>query len=85
MPFICMIRHQKFVWQEDRAFSHGCIRVSQRTCCHDYENDGILKIETAMNSGENIGTRSKTKFQYTLVISPAWVDADGVVHFYEDV
>jgi murein L,D-transpeptidase YcbB/YkuD len=29
MPFICMIRHPKFIWQEDRAFSHGCIRVAK--------------------------------------------------------
>jgi murein L,D-transpeptidase YcbB/YkuD len=30
MPFICMIRHPKFIWQEDRAFSHGCIRVASQ-------------------------------------------------------
>jgi murein L,D-transpeptidase YcbB/YkuD len=40
------------------------------------------KIETAMNSGEEYWYTLKTKFRYTLVI---WVDADGVVHFYEDV
>jgi murein L,D-transpeptidase YcbB/YkuD len=50
-----MIRHPKFIWQEDRAFSHGCIRVAKpkelaaMIMKNEMESE---KIETAMNSGE---------------------------------
>jgi murein L,D-transpeptidase YcbB/YkuD len=42
------------------------------------------KIETAMNSGEEYWYTLKNKI-HTLVISPLVGNADGVVHFYEDV
>jgi murein L,D-transpeptidase YcbB/YkuD len=37
-----------------------------------------------MNSGEDIGTRSKQNSGIHWLFH-RWVDADGVVHFYEDV
>jgi murein L,D-transpeptidase YcbB/YkuD len=42
------------------------------------------KIETAMNSGEEYWYTLKTKFGIHWLFH-RWVDADGVVHFYEDV
>jgi murein L,D-transpeptidase YcbB/YkuD len=75
-----MIRHPKFIWQEDRAFSHGCIRVAKpkELAAMIMKNDknGIQKIETAMNSGEEYWYTLKTKFRYIGYFT-AWVDADA--------
>jgi murein L,D-transpeptidase YcbB/YkuD len=42
------------------------------------------KIETAMNSGEEL-VHAQNKIPVYIGYFTAWVDADGVVHFYEDV
>ena len=76
--------------REDRAFSHGCIRVAKpkELAAMIMKNDkkwNPAKIETAMNSGEEYWYTLKNKIPVYIGYFTAWVDADGVVHFYEDV
>ncbi|MFM2368289.1 MAG: hypothetical protein RL619_589 [Bacteroidota bacterium] len=76
--------------QEDRAFSHGCIRVAKpkelaAMIMKDDKNWNLEKIETAMNSGEEYWYTLKNKIPVYIGYFTAWVDTDGVVHFYEDV
>lgn len=76
--------------QEDRAFSHGCIRVAKpkelaAMIMKDDKNWNPEKIEAGMNSGEEYWYTLKNKIPVYIGYFTAWVDADGVVHFYEDV
>jgi murein L,D-transpeptidase YcbB/YkuD len=74
MPFICMIRHPSLFGREDRAFSHVVfVCQPKELAAMIMKNDkkwNPAKIETAMNSGEEYWYTLKTKFRYTLVISP---------------
>ena len=76
--------------KEDRAFSHGCIRVAKpkELAAMIMKNDkkwNPAKIETAMNNGEEYWYSLKNKIPVYIGYFTAWVDADGVIHFYEDV
>ncbi len=76
--------------KEDRAFSHGCIRVAKpkelaAAIMKDDKKWNPAKIETAMNGGEEYWYTLKNKIPVYIGYFTAWVDADGVVHFYEDV
>ena len=76
--------------KEDRAFSHGCIRVAKpkELAAMIMKNDkkwNPAKIETAMNGEEEYWYTLKNKIPVYIGYFTAWVDADGVVHFYEDV
>jgi len=76
--------------KEDRAFSHGCIRVAKPTelAMHILQNDKEWdkeKIEAAMNRGEETWYTLKNKIPVYIGYFTAWVDTEGIVHFYEDV
>ncbi|WP_426062693.1 L,D-transpeptidase family protein [Flavobacterium sp. DSP2-3-1] len=76
--------------KEDRAFSHGCIRVAKpkELAAMIMKNDkkwNPEKIETAMNSGEEYWYTLKNKIPVYIGYFTAWVSDDGVVHFYEDI
>ncbi|MDI6049353.1 L,D-transpeptidase family protein [Flavobacterium sp. XS2P24] len=76
--------------KEDRAFSHGCIRVAKpkelaAAIMKDDKKWNPEKIESAMNGGEEYWYTLKNKIPVYIGYFTAWVDADGVVHFYEDV
>ncbi|WP_035668636.1 murein L,D-transpeptidase [Flavobacterium sp. 83] len=76
--------------EEDRAFSHGCIRVAKpkelaAMIMKDDKNWNPAKIETAMNSGEEYWYTLKNKIPVYIGYFTAWVDTDGVLHFYDDV
>ena len=76
--------------QEDRAFSHGCIRVAKpkelaATIMENDKNWNPEKIEAAMNSGEEYWYTLKNKIPVYIGYFTAWVDKEGVIHFYEDV
>jgi murein L,D-transpeptidase YcbB/YkuD len=76
--------------QEGRAFSHGCIRVAKpkelaAMIMEDDKKWDLEKIETAMNSGEEYWYTLKNKIPVYIGYFTAWVDTDGVVHFYEDI
>ncbi|MFV8368085.1 L,D-transpeptidase family protein [Flavobacterium sp. LB2R40] len=76
--------------KEDRAFSHGCIRVAKpkelaAMIMKDDKKWNPEKIETAMNSGEEYWYTLKNKIPVYIGYFTAWVSDDGIVHFYEDV
>ncbi|SFE44947.1 L,D-transpeptidase family protein [Flavobacterium xueshanense] len=76
--------------KEDRAFSHGCIRVAKpkELAAMIMKNDkkwNPEKIETAMNGGEEYWYTLKNKIPVYIGYFTAWIDDDGVVHFYEDI
>ncbi|MFV5693976.1 L,D-transpeptidase family protein [Flavobacterium sp. LB3P122] len=76
--------------QEDRAFSHGCIRVAKPkelayAIMKNDKNWNPERIETAMNSGEEYWYTLKNKIPVYIGYFTAWVDAEGIIHFYEDV
>lgn len=76
--------------KEDRAFSHGCIRVAKPTelAMRILQNDKEWdkeKIEAAMNGGEETWYTLKNKIPVYIGYFTAWVDTNGIVHFYEDV
>lgn len=76
--------------KEDRAFSHGCIRVAKpkELASIIMKNDkkwNAQKIEAAMNEGEEYWYTLKNKIPVYIGYFTAWVDDEGIVHFYEDV
>jgi murein L,D-transpeptidase YcbB/YkuD len=76
--------------KEDRAFSHGCIRVAKpkelaNMIMKDDKNWTPEKIEAAMNGGEEYWYTLKNKIPVYIGYFTAWVDDEGVIHFYEDV
>ena len=76
--------------QEDRAFSHGCIRVAKpkelaNVIMKNDKNWNPEKIETAMNGGDEYWYTLKNKIPVYIGYFTAWVDPEGVIHFYEDV
>jgi murein L,D-transpeptidase YcbB/YkuD len=76
--------------KEDRAFSHGCIRVAKPIdlAVHILKNDkdwNREKIEAAMNSGEETWYTLKNKIPVYIGYFTAWVDTEGTIHFYQDV
>ena len=76
--------------KEDRAFSHGCIRVARPKDLANaiMKNDpkwNPERIETTMNGGEEYWYTLKNKIPVYIGYFTAWVSDDGVVHFYEDV
>lgn len=76
--------------KEDRAFSHGCIRVAKPVELANIimKNDkewNAQKIETAMKSGKESWYTLKNKIPVYIGYFTAWVDNDGIIHFYDDV
>tara|TARA_R110000868_G_scaffold162453_2_gene393729 strand:+ start:2704 stop:4275 length:1572 start_codon:yes stop_codon:yes gene_type:complete len=76
--------------REDRAFSHGCIRIQNpnllaETILRNYTKWDAEKIDSAMNSGVESWYTLKNKIPVYIGYFTAWVDEDNTVHFYEDV
>jgi murein L,D-transpeptidase YcbB/YkuD len=76
--------------KEDRAFSHGCIRVAKpkELAAIIMKNDkkwNAQKIEAAMNEGEEYWYTLKNKIPVYIGYFTTWVDDEGIIHFYEDV
>lgn len=73
-----------------RAFSHGCIRLAEPAKLAQYllRNQPEWtpeKIKTAMNSGKEQAVKLQEPVAVSLTYFTAWVDAEGLVHFREDV
>jgi len=73
-----------------RAFSHGCVRVSepQRLASYllrDMSDWNESRISEAMNSGEEKYVTLKTKVPVFIVYFTAWVDNAGVLNFRKDI
>jgi len=76
--------------KEDRAFSHGCIRVAKpkelaNLILKDNPNWTSEKIEEAMHKGEESWYTLPQKIPVYIGYFTAWVDKDGTVNFYKDV
>lgn len=76
--------------RDKRAFSHGCIRLSDAQKMAEYllRNDpdwDATKITEAMNSGEEKFVRLKDKAEVFITYYTAWVDENGKLNFRDDV
>ncbi|MCU0224697.1 MAG: L,D-transpeptidase family protein [Acidobacteria bacterium] len=76
--------------REERALSHGCVRVEQPVELAEF----VLKddpawnraaIEAAMNAGEPRTVNLKRPIWVFILYGTAFVDEQGTVHFYRDV
>ena len=81
----------KSLFNEDkRAFSHGCIRVSEpkklaQFILRNDPNWDSLKITKAMNAGKEQYYTIKDPIPVFIGYFTAWVDRDGKLNFREDV
>lgn len=76
--------------EEKRAFSHGCIRVAKpvelaNEILKNDKNWTPEKIDAAMHSGKESWYVLKNKIPVYIGYFTAWVDNEGVIHFYDDV
>jgi len=76
--------------REKRAFSHGCIRLSQPAALAEYllRSDTAWtpeRIREAMYSGKEKYVRLPRKRPVSIGYFTAWVDAKGLLHFRDDV
>lgn len=76
--------------REQRAFSHGCIRLSRPADLAEYllRNDTTWtpeKIKKAMFGGKETYVKLAEKHPVTIGYFTAWVDADGRLNFRDDV
>jgi murein L,D-transpeptidase YcbB/YkuD len=81
----------KSLFEKDkRAFSHGCIRLSDPVKMANYLLQGepewpAEKIEEAMNSGNEKYVKLKKPVPVLITYYTAWVDENGVLHFADDI
>jgi murein L,D-transpeptidase YcbB/YkuD len=76
--------------RENRAFSHGCIRVAKprELAAMIMKNDKswtMEKINDKMDSGDEYWYTLKESIPVYIGYFTAWVDDQGVLHFYKDV
>ncbi len=78
--------------KEKRAFSHGCIRLSEPTRLAEYllRNDSTWtpeRIKKAMNGGKEVTVNLKAGERRPVTIGyfTAWIDADDRLNFRDDV
>ena len=76
--------------KNDRALSHGCIRVADAAklvqyLLRDQSDWTAQKINAAMNSGKEQTVDLKTKQPVNITYLTAWVDENGMMNFRPDV
>lgn len=76
--------------KEQRAFSHGCIRVEKPKELANLILEGDTnwtpeKIDAAMNKGKESWYTLKNKIPVYIGYFTAWVDDDGAINFYKDI
>jgi murein L,D-transpeptidase YcbB/YkuD len=76
--------------KQDRALSHGCIRVADATKLAQYllkdQSDWTAqKINAAMNNGKEETVTLKNRQAVNINYLTAWVDKDGYMNFRPDV
>ena len=76
--------------KDKRAFSHGCIRLSDPVKMANYilKDDTEWpadKIDSAMNSGNEKFVKVKTPVPVLITYYTAWVDDNGLLHFADDI
>lgn len=74
--------------QEQRMFSHGCVRVADPVRLAKEVLDDrywtATRIRDAMTSGNEISVPLKQRIPLLVVYFTCWVDASGLVHFARD-
>lgn len=75
---------------EDRARSHGCIRVEKArdlaiTILDNDKEWNPEKVDSAMNAGKESIYNLKNKIPVYIGYFTAWVNDDGALHLYKDV
>jgi L,D-transpeptidase YcbB len=73
-----------------RAFSHGCVRVSEPEKLANYllRDNGSwdeTKVSEAMHSGEEKWVNLKSRMPVYIVYFTAWVDPNGKLNFRKDI
>ncbi len=76
--------------KDKRAYSHGCIRLSDPAKMANYLLEGdpswtADKISEAMNSGEEQYVKLKKPVPVLITYYTAWVDDAGQLHFADDI
>ncbi|MBL7985922.1 MAG: L,D-transpeptidase family protein, partial [Flavobacteriales bacterium] len=76
--------------KERRAFSHGCIRLSEPARLAEYllRNDSTWNaaaIKKAMNGDKEITVKLSSPVPVVLGYFTAWVDEAGLLNFRDDV
>jgi murein L,D-transpeptidase YcbB/YkuD len=76
--------------QDKRAFSHGCIRLSEPQKMAEWllRNDpewNTEKIVSAMNQTSEKSVKLKSAIPVFIIYYTAWVDDDGLLNFRDDV
>ena len=76
--------------KNDRALSHGCVRVEQPVALAEYLLEGserwdAPRIQAAMNSGEEQHVKLPHPIEVHLMYWTARVDEKGTVHFFNDI
>jgi murein L,D-transpeptidase YcbB/YkuD len=76
--------------KEQRAFSHGCIRVARPRdlaieVLRGDKNWPVEKIDAAMNREVEKTYNLKTRIPVYIGYFTAWVDGEGQIHFYDDI
>ncbi len=81
----------KSLFEKDkRAYSHGCIRLSEpkKMAAYLLQDDAkwtSAAIDAAMNAGEEKHVRLKESVPVLITYYTAWVDEQGLLHFAGDV
>lgn len=75
---------------DKRAYSHGCIRLSEPKKMAEYllQSDTAWtadKIDTAMNMTKEKYVRVRPAVPVLITYYTAWVDANGLLHFADDI
>jgi murein L,D-transpeptidase YcbB/YkuD len=76
--------------KDKRAYSHGCIRLSDPPKLANYLLNGESQwtpeaIDAAMNSGTEKYVKLKNPVPVLITYYTAWVDDDGLLHFADDI
>ncbi|ARS34995.1 L,D-transpeptidase family protein [Pontibacter actiniarum] len=76
--------------QNDRDFSHGCVRVEKPVDLAQYLLQDMpewdeQRIRNTMRGGDETWVTLPKRVQVYLVYFTSWVDKDGQIHFREDI
>jgi murein L,D-transpeptidase YcbB/YkuD len=76
--------------KDKRAYSHGCIRLSEPTKLAEYllrskPEWTADKIDEAMNSGKETYVSLKNSVPVIITYYTAWVDENGLLNFRDDI
>ncbi|MFY7880544.1 MAG: L,D-transpeptidase family protein [Lacibacter sp.] len=76
--------------QDDRAFSHGCIRIEQpkmlaQYVLRDQPEWTEIRIDSAMHDGKELFVAIKNPIPVYIAYFTTWVDAAGKLNFRKDI